>query len=57
MFSNTPKIEIHKTSERNTDGPFFAWNWLKLGKHSGTHFERAHTDTMGMQRCIAWKSD
>lgn len=39
---NTPKIEIHKISEYDSDGPFFAWNWLKLGEHSGTHFDAPH---------------
>lgn len=39
---NTPEIEIHKISEYDDDGPFFAWNWLKLGEHSGTHFDAPH---------------
>ncbi|MGB2407793.1 MAG: cyclase family protein [Paracoccaceae bacterium] len=63
--TNTPKVEIHKISEYDADGPFFAWNWLKLGEHSGTHFDAPHhwisgkdfedgyTDTMDMQRSIA----
>ena len=62
---NTPKVEIHKISEYDADGPFFAWNWMKLGEHSGTHFDAPHhwisgkdfedgyTDTMDMQRIIA----
>ena len=62
---NTPKVEIHKISEYDSDGPFFAWNWMKLGEHSGTHFDAPHhwisgkdfedgyTDTMDMQRVIA----
>jgi isatin hydrolase len=36
---DTPKIEIHKISEYDQAGPFWAWNWLKLGEHSGTHFD------------------
>ncbi|GAB5374474.1 MAG: cyclase family protein [Acuticoccus sp.] len=36
---DTPKIEIHKISEYDNNGPFWAWNWLKLGEHSGTHFD------------------
>jgi len=36
---DTPEIEIHRISEYDEDGPFFAWNWLKLGEHSGTHFD------------------
>lgn len=62
---NTPDVEIHKISEYDEDGPFFAWNWLKLGEHSGTHFDapnhwitgRDHsdgsTDTLNTQRLIA----
>lgn len=36
---NTPAIEIHAISKYDKDGPFWAWNWLKLGEHSGTHFD------------------
>ena len=36
---DTPAIEIHKISEYDDKGPFWAWNWLKLGEHSGTHFD------------------
>ncbi|MDW4500338.1 aminotransferase class V-fold PLP-dependent enzyme [Sulfitobacter sp. D35] len=62
---DTPKVEIHKISEYDADGPFFAWNWLKLGEHSGTHFDAPHhwlsgkdfpdgfTDTLDVQRLIA----
>ena len=62
---NTPKVEIHKISEYDDDGPFFAWNWLKLGEHSGTHFDAPHhwvtgkdhadgyTDTLDVQRLVA----
>jgi kynurenine formamidase len=62
---NTPKVEINKISEYDSDGPFFAWNWLKLGEHSGTHFDAPHhwisgkdyedgyTDTIDVQRLIA----
>ena len=62
---NTPKVEIHPISEYDADGPFFAWNWLKLGEHSGTHFDAPHhwisgkdfpdgyTDTLDVQRLIA----
>ncbi|MDE4141479.1 MULTISPECIES: cyclase family protein [Rhodobacterales] len=62
---NTPKVEIHKISEYDEDGPFFAWNWMKLGEHTGTHFDAPHhwitgkdfeegyTDTLDVQRLIA----
>ncbi|WP_118136354.1 cyclase family protein [Oceanicella sp. SM1341] len=39
---DTPQIEIHRISEYDKDGPFWAWNWLKLGEHSGTHFDAPH---------------
>ncbi|GIX15196.1 MAG: cyclase [Paracoccaceae bacterium] len=42
LAKDTPKIEIHKISEYDKDGPFWAWNWLKLGEHSGTHFDAPH---------------
>jgi kynurenine formamidase len=62
---NTPKVEIHSISNYDADGPFFAWNWLKLGEHSGTHFDAPHhwisgkdfedgyTDTLDVQRLMA----
>jgi kynurenine formamidase len=36
---DTPEIEIHNISNYDKNGPFWAWNWLKLGEHSGTHFD------------------
>lgn len=63
--TNTPKVEIHKISEYDKDGPFFAWNWMVLGEHSGTHFDAPHhwisgkdfpdgyTDTLDVQRLVA----
>lgn len=62
---NTPKVEIHKISEYDEDGPFFAWNWMVLGEHTGTHFDAPHhwitgrdyeegfTDTLDLQRVVA----
>jgi kynurenine formamidase len=62
---DTPKIEIHKISEYDQAGPFWAWNWLKVGEHSGTHFDAPHhwitgkdyadgyTDTLPVQKLIA----
>lgn len=38
-FVNTPKIEVNAISSYDDNGPFWAWNWLKLGEHSGTHFD------------------
>jgi isatin hydrolase len=62
---NTPAIEIHKISEYDKAGPFWAWNWLKLGEHSGTHFDApihwitgrdypdGATDTLPVQKLVA----
>ena len=36
---NTPPIEIHEISHYDSNGPAWRWNWLKLGEHSGTHFD------------------
>ena len=65
LARNTPPIWIHRISEYDQDGPFWAWNWLELGEHSGTHFDAPHhwlsgrdhpdgfTDTLDVQRLIA----
>lgn len=65
LARNTPKVAIHRISEYDKDGPFWAWNWLTLGEHSGTHFDAPHhwlsgrdhpdgfTDTLDVQRLIA----
>jgi len=65
VAKNTPRVTIHKISEYDVDGPWWAWNWLELGEHSGTHFDAPHhwlsgkdfpdgfTDTLDVQRLIA----
>jgi isatin hydrolase len=65
LARDTPPIEIHRISEYDENGPFWAWNWLKLGEHSGTHFDAPHhwitgrdypdgyTDTLDVQRVVA----
>lgn len=65
LAKDTPRIELHKISEYDADGPWWAWNWLKLGEHSGTHFDAPHhwitgrdlpdgyTDTLPVQRLVA----
>ncbi|MFV0492004.1 MAG: aminotransferase class V-fold PLP-dependent enzyme [Pseudorhodobacter sp.] len=65
LARNTPQVQIHRISEYDADGPFWAWNWLELGEHSGTHFDAPHhwltgrdfpdgfTDTLDVQRLIA----
>lgn len=62
---DTPKIEIHTISEYDKAGPFWAWNWLKIGEHSGTHFDAPHhwitgkdfsdgyTDTIAVKNFVA----
>ena len=42
LADDTPKIEIHEISRYGDRGPFWAWNWLKLGEHSGTHYDAPH---------------
>ncbi|MHC1550286.1 cyclase family protein [Phyllobacterium sp. K27] len=42
LAKDTPAIEIHSISEYDENGPFWAWNWLKIGEHSGTHFDAPH---------------
>jgi len=65
LAKDTPPIKIHRISEYDSDGPFWAWNWLELGEHSGTHFDAPHhwitgkdfadgyTDTLDVQRLVA----
>lgn len=65
LAKDTPKIEVHKISEYDENGPFWAWNWLKIGEHSGTHFDAPHhwitgkdypdgfTDTIPPQNFVA----
>ena len=36
---NTPPVKVHTISHYDQDGPFWAWNWLELGEHTGTHFD------------------
>ena len=36
---NTPNVKVHQISHYDENGPFWAWNWLELGEHTGTHFD------------------
>src|SRR5690242_1999837 len=36
---NTPAVKVHEISHYDRNGPFWAWNWLELGEHTGTHFD------------------
>jgi kynurenine formamidase len=61
---DTPKVEIHTISAYDKNGPWWAWNWLKLGEHSGTHFDApihwisgkdyadGSTDTLPVQKLV-----
>lgn len=65
IADDTPKIEIHSISKYGDRGPWWSWNWLKLGEHSGTHFDAPHhwitgkdypdgsTDTIPAQNFVA----
>ena len=62
---DTPNVEIHEISRYDDKGPFWAWNWLKLGEHTGTHFDAPQhwvtgkdfsdgtTDTIPVQNYVA----
>jgi kynurenine formamidase len=62
---NTPNVKIHNISQYDENGPFWAWNWLELGEHTGTHFDAprhwitgkdhqgATTDTIPPQNFVA----
>ena len=39
IFKNTPSVKVHPISHYDSDGPYWAWNWLELGEHTGTHFD------------------
>lgn len=65
LAKDTPPVRIHAISNYDENGPFWAWNWLELGEHSGTHFDAPHhwitgkdysegyTDTLDVRRCVA----
>ena len=36
---NTPAVKVHEISHYDQNGPFWAWSWLELGEHTGTHFD------------------
>jgi kynurenine formamidase len=38
-FANTPPVARHTISEYDDRGPAWAWSWLELGEHTGTHFD------------------
>ncbi|MBB5221451.1 kynurenine formamidase [Amaricoccus macauensis] len=36
---NTPPVKVHPISHYDENGPYWAWNWIELGEHTGTHFD------------------
>ena len=38
-FVNTPGLKMHEVSRYDDRGPAWAWNWLEIGEHVGTHFD------------------
>lgn len=38
-FINTPGLTKHEISRYDDRGPAWAWNWLEIGEHVGTHFD------------------
>ncbi len=38
-FVDTPGLKKHQISAYDDRGPAWAWNWLEVGEHVGTHFD------------------
>jgi len=38
-FANTPGLRRHEISRYDERGPAWAWDWLEIGEHVGTHFD------------------
>ncbi len=38
-FVNTPGLKVHEISHYDDRGPAWAWNWLEIGEHVGTHLD------------------
>jgi len=36
---NTPSFKMHGISAYDGNGPWWAWGWMELGEHTGTHFD------------------
>jgi isatin hydrolase len=56
---NTPAVKVHEISHYDQNGPFWAWNWLELGEHTGTHFDApsivSQEEIMGTARPTAFQ--
>jgi len=38
-FVNTPGLKAHEISHYDERGPAWAWRWLEIGEHTGTHLD------------------
>ena len=38
-FANTPGLKVREISRYDERGPAWAWNWLEIGEHVGTHLD------------------
>ncbi|WP_062018475.1 cyclase family protein [Aureimonas sp. AU4] len=36
---NTPRFKMNEISAYDANGPWWAWGWMELGEHTGTHFD------------------
>jgi kynurenine formamidase len=39
QFAQTPGLKVREISRYDDRGPAWAWNWLEIGEHVGTHFD------------------
>src|SRR5215218_7199554 len=39
QFAQTPGVKRHEISHYDERGPAWAWYWLEIGEHTGTHFD------------------
>jgi kynurenine formamidase len=39
QFAQTPVVKRHEISRYDERGPAWAWYWLEIGEHTGTHFD------------------
>ncbi len=39
QFAQTPALKVQEISRYDDRGPAWAWNWLEIGEHTGTHFD------------------
>jgi kynurenine formamidase len=39
QFADTPGLTRHTISRYDEQGPAWAWDWLEIGEHVGTHFD------------------